>query len=455
MALKNTRDLDDSVLGDSWVVESPRSKKGPQRNNIEPASKQSKRTWNDIEQSQRSDMMMASSSSFSGPELIMPSICETSISDGSWVAPNVRSRGLGRRDANRSLESRKGSSAQGERVQMKTRALDSSVTSKKDNHSLKRPPPRPRPWRCENILRLLVNLLLTAGILHLLVLPELFYQYQSFCSVPAVIRLYPSSCAPRQTLPLASYNPSAGPTPMPSMQTRLKSILNTTLTDTEPLGLPLKNSESRLRDLYSELKTVYPGARHELELEFQGCLEAVKTASKDLDSLRLDIRSAFDSLVATDTVAEQDLETSIFGWKPKSDVAKEMRQATQTLHRRQYLDQLTSNIRSKAGSLTSTLATVDDYLESIERIVDREERQATASHQSLHRRSVRGIFRSLFSGPPKAFESSFRATSDVVLRSHQSGSELLHDAVGDYRLVAAIMEQLSEQLVAFQRLTSR
>ncbi|KAI2855268.1 hypothetical protein CBS63078_4759 [Aspergillus niger] len=150
---------------------------------------------------------------------------------------------------------------------------------------------------------------------------------------------------------------------------RLGYLLHSTLNETDPLTSTLKQSESKLRDIHTELKQAYPGSKHELDLEFTGCLQATRIAAGKFDSLRADIRSAVDSLIASG----DNIQT----------LTQDARHATQMARREQYLDQLTTRMQSKVDSLSNDLATLDDHLESIGTIVARESKQSKPS-SSIH-----------------------------------------------------------------------
>jgi hypothetical protein len=136
------------------------------------------------------------------------------------------------------------------------------------------------------------------------------------------------------------------------------SILHPTLRQTEPL----------LRNLHTDLKKAYPAAKHELDLEFAGCTQAARTATGKFASLKADLHSAMDSLLAAAT----DDGTS--GTGRSRSVAQDARLATQLARREAYLDQLTARMHSKAEALCADFATLDDHLESIQEILQREMR---------------------------------------------------------------------------------
>ncbi|KKK21329.1 hypothetical protein ARAM_004079 [Aspergillus rambellii] len=336
-----------SVLGESWVVASAPSRKERQDKDFPKTPTQKTQPSLDGGRSHGSDQsIVASTASMSGPELIMPSIYETPISEASWVAPTVRAKQSGpslRRRHDRTL---------------RTDAAASASTEFSNGR---------------NFTPGLANIILLAAIFHLLVLPELVQQYQSLCTIGTISALYPSSCIPLFPQPFSQGQgqPSTQFGTVISSQTRLVSIFNATLEEMAPLNGSLKQTDSQLRDLERQLKHAHPGTRHELDLEFDSCWQAIRVAIWKFDSLKVNLQSAVDNLIAAG-----DVKPAI---DSRASVAQDARLSTQMSRREQYLDELTTRMRSKADSLAADLATLDDHLESIEGIVARETRQSHSS----------------------------------------------------------------------------
>ncbi|KAL4893703.1 hypothetical protein BDV59DRAFT_22823 [Aspergillus ambiguus] len=272
---------------------------------------------------------MTTASSISGPELIMPSIYEAPL-EASWVSPTLKKR---RRASQPSQETPPRPSSQ-----------PAPPTS----------PLRQRP-SLEQPVRILLNILLLAAIAHLLVLPELLHQHQSLCAISPLATLYPASCTP----PFHRTPPHPPPNTVPSAQSQLASLLTSALTEMHPLAPALKHSESRLRDVQTALRArASPTPHHELDLEFAGCWDAARAATHKFDSLRADMRSAVDNLVVT---ADAD-----------ADPPDPVRHATQLRRRAQYLEQLTARMQAKADALAADLARLEDHLDSIAGVLERD-----------------------------------------------------------------------------------
>ncbi|KAH8434263.1 uncharacterized protein LDX57_011901 [Aspergillus melleus] len=443
-----------TILGDSWVVEAaatpPPNKHRHEAKQLSSApapratSDQTKKSPSSPSDTRTSDYgsesMATSVSSVSGPELIMPSIYETPVPEGSWIAPNVRSpqhtikrrhHGRERTQANPSNTSpQNDQSAQGDGELKQDQHPHNVPDSDNNKPSLLH--------RLQPTLRILLNALLLASIAHLLVLPELITQHQTFfCSIPAFPSLYPSSCLPPHFLlpnnPIQSFTTTKATSPnhpplTPEEQltlhaTRLERLFSSTLNTLTPLPPVLKQSESRLRTLQSDLRTAFRGSRHELELEFSGLWDAARAGTRKLDSLSADLRSAVDNLIATnaDTTAPPSPPRGGGAPAPADSVngggkggggghgyrheaarvnanahAKAQARAAQItsaqLSRREaYLDQLTLRMQGKADALASDLATVEDHLESIERIILREDGSSSSRPSSSLTREQKQI----------------------------------------------------------------
>jgi hypothetical protein len=184
------------------------------------------------------------------------------------------------------------------------------------------------------LVRAAINTVLIALILHLLILPELVHQATDLCQIPSIRALYADSCTTPHPPP---------PTDPTTTQTNLQSILTTTLKSLTPLNSTLKESETILTSLSTHLKTTIPAARHALDLEFSGSTLALQTAIHEYDSLRHDLNSALESLLAS----------------PSTNVALQMRR------RGEYLERLRAQIRGKAEALSARFSTLDDHLEAV------------------------------------------------------------------------------------------
>ncbi|KAL2809340.1 hypothetical protein BJX63DRAFT_365379 [Aspergillus granulosus] len=430
-----------SVLGESWVV--PPN----QPENEDVASKNSPGIPKQHRRPLReggnhgSESVTSSTSSISGPELIMPSIYETPVSEASWVAPNIRSKQTTSSNLRRRPEpSAKPIKARKTLADLPHQTAHSATTTKDQTST--------RLRLLETPIQTIINIILLAAIAHLLVLPELVQQYQNLCTFGGISTLYPSSC-------IASFSPrqnhqSSPITTVTSFQTRLESLFNTTLHEIVPLNGSLKQTESQLRTVERELKRAHPGTKHELDLEFESCWRAIRTAGWKFDSLKVDLQSAVDSLIAAGDV------------KPtghRSSIAEGARLSTQMIRREQYIEQLTARMRSKADSLAADLATLDDHLESIESIVDRETTQphilpAVQPNGPSYR--LRAFMDAIVpTGVPlpsfvrASNRESVEAKDDASEVTKLTLSQIFHEAAAHHRPVADVARNLSKQLQQF------
>ncbi|KOS39406.1 hypothetical protein ACN38_g9753 [Penicillium nordicum] len=420
------RTPDRPALGESWVVASTASlkeKEDPAKtpNARHESSKATTKTADPASESLASSS--SSSWTISGPELIMPSICETPNLEGSWVE-YVRSPK--QQDSESTRKRRKVSMSNNAKQREKDRAgakagdtdepASAETTTKQAGLVVK----SKSIFRGHAALvRKAINAVLIVIILHLLVLPEVVYQAKDLCQIPSIKTLYPNSCItfPAAYPPRSTFHPSATPPEetLATSQRQLESIFDTALETLTPLSAILKQSESMLADLESQLKSTFPDARNALDLEFTGSNQAVQTAVWEFDSLRADLRSAIDSLLATRPTTE------ISG-----TAALDTRLAIQMRRREEYLDRLRSQMRSKADSLNTRFTTLDDHLEAVDGIVAREERRSPTFHK--YRSSsddsssdrLYSVLDSLPLGPFGAYLFRGRSSEDALTESSSS-----------------------------------
>lgn len=457
---------DRSVLGESWVMASTASLKDSPENQGPESPTPQPRERNNDKKAQPSESMISSlsASSMSGPELVMPSIYEAPISEASWVAPNLRSSNQA---SNNSSKKRRKLSSGDANSQRQPQASPAHTTSGAGSSASSSPRSQgglfaratALYYNHSSLLQTAINGLLLALILHLLVLPEIIYQTQDLCQVPTIKTLYPDSCVqldtkfpPRNVFsyPNSVVSPKAT---IVAAQKNLESIFANTSQTLSPLADVVRESESMLGDLQKQLHARYPDVRNALDLEFQGSDEAVRAASWEFDSLRADLHSAIDSLVASPPAQQ---ETS-------SSIARDTRLAVQLQRRAEYLDRLRTQIGSKADSLSSRFSTLDDHLEAVGDIVVREERRVSLLHPPpstpptgaedrlqvlLQFLSTYAPFGARFWGPRSSPESSASGPSSVTggHAGPTTALALLQRAATHHRPVADSVLRLSRQL---------
>ncbi|KAG0153853.1 hypothetical protein PDIDSM_1232 [Penicillium digitatum] len=414
MSTKQPRTPDLLAQGESWVIASTASLKPNEDpiktpNALHKSSKVATKTADPASES----LTSSSSSSWatSGPELIMPSICETPTIEGSWIeyvrSPKQQSSESIRKRRKVSLPK---SAKQREQDRTYARAGDANAGSSAKTTTKQAGQVVKSKSICRGhtaLARKVINAVLIAIILHL------------------IKTLYPNSCITLpMTYPLPSAYPPSAITPeevLTTSQHQLESIFDTALETLTPLSAVLKQSESMLADLESQLKSTFPDAHNALDLEFTGSNEALQTAVWEFNSLRADLRSAIDSLLASRPASE------IFG-----TVALDTRLAIQMRRREEYLDRLRSQICSKADSLNARFITLDDHLEAVDGIVAREERRSPTFHkyrspsQDSNSNRLYSVLDSLPLGPFGALlfrgRSSGGADGNVVARMESSSS---------------------------------
>ncbi|CAG8157683.1 unnamed protein product [Penicillium nalgiovense] len=384
MSTEQPRIPDRPALGESWVIASTASlKEKEDPTKTSDSRHESSKATTKIADTTSESLASSSSSSWtiSGPELIMPSICETPDLEGSWVeyvrSPKQPGSGSMRKRRKVSMPN---SAKQREQDAAGAKPGDAKLGDADAGSSAETTTKQAGLVKSESIfgahtalVRNAINAVLIAIILHLLVLPEVVYQAKDLCHLPSIKTLYPNSCITLSTTypPRGAY-PSAIPPEetLATSQRQLESMFDTALETFTPLSAILKQSESMLADLESQLKSTFPDARNALDLEFTGSNQAIQTAVWEFDSLRADLRSAIDSLLASRPATEISGTAALY-----------TRLATQIRRREEYLDRLRAQIRSKADSLNTRFTTLDDHLEAVDGIVAREEHRSPTLHR--------------------------------------------------------------------------
>lgn len=462
MSTEQPHTPDRSVLGESWVVPSISSIKERSTEDDgaqEPASPGPDLRSDGAKIKNTSESLTSSSWSISGPELVMPSITEVSLSEASWVAPRVRDTNQSSLETMRKRQKISTEDKEPQREQRESNTVTDAGTSTPaqipGNRGLGLVARLASCCYQSSLFRTIINVVLVVVMLHLLVIPELIYQARDLCQIPVVPSLYPSSCvSPVNRSPLSSpfhyqFKPTNPEKSIVTAQTRLESVLGTTLKTLTPLSDVLKQSENMVRDLQNQLKTAFPEAKNALTLEFKGSDQAIRAAAWEFDSLRADLRSAVDSLLSSPPALQAG-----------SSVARDTRLATQLRRREQYLDRLRSQIRRKAEALGSRLTTLDDHLEAVAGIVTREQHRMRLSDSATESGTLfaftsgdnRNVFFSLldslqhftsFFFRPHSLESSMHHAPDS---KPAAMGDLLRRAAGHHRPVTDSVRHLSRQL---------
>jgi hypothetical protein len=379
-----------SVLGESWVVpDLP-----PKRTHGERVPGTVDDKGNDSESGSLAESHITSTSSGSAPELIMPSISVDMTSEGSWVVPRKQNKQVVFRK--QSMASSADSQKGGKKAEQSKGSAGPSIpiaNGIKDRlrgkiSYLARDLGRSR------VIFLLVNAMLLIPISHLLILPELLYQFPQLCQLPFASTLYPDNCVfhndTYQKVPglPANYQHAI------AAQIQLQDFLNQTVQALIPLDNPLRHGERELRQAYNTIRNTYPGVRHELDLEFEGTWAALRTSSREFDTLKSEMKSTVDNLLSqqarrrTDprvlqgkSPNEEHFWSRILSHSSQTGVEKGNLLARQLNRLEQFLDTAISRLSSRTDSFLINLATLDDHLESIQRIVRREEQRRLGSSE--------------------------------------------------------------------------
>ncbi|KAL1988831.1 hypothetical protein VTN96DRAFT_7715 [Rasamsonia emersonii] len=462
-----------SVLGESWVV--PDLPPGQTRDDGDAECVHNK--GSSEPRSYRSDgkspseSQITSTSSTSGPELIMPSISIDMTSDGSWVVPRRRSKQISPRD-------------QG----MASSASQRDQGCATDRHKTPADTPAPAASGMEFVLHkisylaqrlgqskvvwMAVNTILLIPMLHLLILPELLYQFPQLCQLPSASTLYPKTCvvhngtSPKLAGLPASYQHAV------KTRIQLQDFLNQTVQALTPLDNPLKLSDREFRQIYNTIRDTYPGARHELDLEFEGAWTALRSASRELDTLRVGLKSISDNLVSQEARRSRDAQNhpGLLQGKSSNDESfwgrflsygssqrgseKGTLLASQLSRLEQFLDTAVSRLSSETDSLLTHLATLDDHLESIQQVIMREEEREHGSSSDA-RNAIAAFLEPMWSALSERF--SFLPSNVLVSRSHDNSSNAalsgqLRRISAHHHPMASIIGKLDKELKALQKI---
>lgn len=482
MATRSVPLADSSVLGESWVVADTNPQLGQRRMTSETPRKREDevkpRRSNSQPAKPTESLASSIASSISGPELIMPSIYDDTISEASWIAPKLRHRENASKKRNKTIQHFPEASQEKpcEPKAPRVAASDPPTTPPHTSRRLSE-----QTWgmiqsiAANKFTRNIVTVFLLLSILHLLVLPELLYQYPKICSLSLFSTHYPASCAERQS---GSQVKRLSPSELRRLsqyrsvvtsQTQFENVLDATVQEISLVPSPLKKEESALRDLYSQLKTAHTGAKYELDLEFQGAWPAIRSASLQLDLLKADMVSAMDRLEEESRMTAQSLKVS----NPMQDEGQESEKGSssgllsfqvdfswplprtsersfpnQISHHVNVLQRQASLIRSRAESVLSDVAKLDEHLESIEDVLSREERASS--------NASKGNIKSLASDAThfirRVSSLLFDSTDATPAESKdKSMSSLLRQAVSHHRRVAEALRKLDSQLQMLQQ----
>lgn len=189
----------------------------------------------------------------------------------------------------------------------------------------------------------------------------------------------------------------------------------------------------------------------------------------EFDSLRADLRSAIDSLLASPPTKEST----------GTSIARDTRLAAQLRRRAEYLDRLRSQIHGKTEGLATRFGTLDDHLTAVDGIISRETRRASldslvrggtggdglGGFQSvLHSLSKYTFGTKLFGGSESGSESTWSeaAASEAAAGEAEEGEgedmpgpattlAMMRLAATHHVPVADSVEKLSRQLRDLQR----
>lgn len=429
---------------------------------------------------------LALSTTSSGPELIMPSIMfDSRTSDnGSWVIPRKRSKQSlyeSRKAPRLPKPSRSHASAHEhdayhEQQQKNKLSSNAAAADAVSNMSvsdyfaqiLNNPWGNIQPYE---FFRLLLNALLVLMVMHLLIFPELVHQAPAACQVSLVSKIYSQTCAGhnRNISEIPSY--SANFQSAVRTQNQLQIYLNQTIDEMTPVDSSLKDSDTILRGVYTDIRKEYGSARHEVELEFEGVWAASRAIARAVTNLRIDIKATVDGFRMPTHRVESVINggkggtndrtsSSIFNRlmpsrrlsesdKQEANIVAAMNQFGRLT---QELDSAIARLARKTDTLLVQLGKLDDHLQSIRNLIIREQYRLNPHHSA--------------DGDPKhQVETVWTSLSSFIHRSSKSSghtgqedepeNRILTDLerIASYHdLMADVVGKLDRELKALQRI---
>lgn len=425
----------------------------------------------DLPHPSESTATLASSVS-SGPELIMPSIMfETRTSDhGSWVIPRKRSRQslYESRKAPRIPKPRSQTSSRERQVHHALKKDEPPTTTPISDTSMRHYFAQVKDYFSEDInryqfFRLVLNSLLVLMTMHLLIFPELVHQVPIFCKVPGVSKVYSQTCTKSNNTVSGIPNLSANYQSAIRTQNQLQNYLNQTIRDMAPLDVSLKDTDTTLRGIYTDIRKEYGSARHEIELEFEGAWAASRSISRALMNLKMDMKSTVDryqgpthrleylkGAARTSRKNADSIFSRLTGRKTsKSESEEEYGVAAMNQFGRlsQELDSAIARLAHKTDTLLVHLAKIDDHLQSIEKLSVREQ-------DRLNPKTTKDLKQNLWSSLNEIIQGAKISESTNNDERKNTVLEQLGQVASYHNLMANVVGKLDRELKALQKIRS-
>lgn len=415
------------------------------------------------------------SSTSSGPELIMPSIMfESRASEqGSWVIPRKRSKQslYESRKAPRLPKARNHASASGQEqhhdqhhqqksdkppaaAQAPTTAHPVSYIAQLKNYLAT------DVQRYESF-RLILNLLLALMVMHLLIFPEVVHQAPVICRVPAISKVYSQTCERLNRSTSTTSGLTADIQSSVRTQNQLQIYLNQTIEELAPVDSSLKDSDVILRGIYTEIRKEYGSARHEIELEFEGIWAASRSITRALANLKFDIKATVDVFQKPNTYrpeygkggSRQQGSGNIFTRllsrglsEADTQEANGIAAMNQFGRLNQELDSAIARLEHKTHTLLQQLAKLDDHLQSITKLTVREKYRLNPQQQQQ----------------TDQVESVWATLSGLIHRSQLSATDTdekentvlkdLERIASNHNLIADVVGRLDKELKALRKI---
>ncbi|KAN0066880.1 hypothetical protein V8E54_015052 [Elaphomyces granulatus] len=454
-----------ALLGDSWVVPDIDTFDNQQNPNPGPPTKQNgsrSRPRRNVGMGHSSESTRTLESSIiSGPALIMPSIYD---SEASWVVPSKLSQ------SSSSNISRSDSEALPERIRKRAPKAGSTEIPISDSDVLSGPAPKnslflakisARSWgsRFKIALGIGITLLLLASIPRFTIL-RILTQLPTICLWPTVPEQH-SDSASSGTATHGLHTSLERHQRILESRSQLENTLQWAVQELTTVGSGLRRNDHSLHALYNNLHTTtYSRVKNELDLEFQGARAALRTALKELDTLKLVIKSTVDSLPndgrqtqtnPTPATEHKIVERKGLSWclswlsfHPPIQSSQPL--VSEALTHQKLLDMVAPFFGPRLNSLLRSLAALDDHLQCIQKVTYRAE---NGGNPPSPLRFLASVFKEWVS---PAFHFSIRTQSQSQANlAHEPLLDLLHDSASHNQSVNGVVLGLTKQLETLQR----
>ncbi|KAK2762240.1 hypothetical protein FQN54_001250 [Arachnomyces sp. PD_36] len=390
---------DQSTIGDSWVVDGANPTIEETTNKAAPANGSTQQS--EGRYATRSRSRATTPAVTSGPELVMPSLQASTMTDGSWIVPNPETE---TEDAaptrRRPLTSTNGNTSQAmpdlvkqdappENASEPTTATSSSEQSNTES--------RPKILQILGTYSSIISVvyyIFLLGVLRFVWIPKLIPYYPDICQHSLVWSTYPDTCLSLETAETMEVGPSFAPPSeyqyLIDSHNRLESIVNSTAKEISQAPELIRQTETELEHAYRIFESSPIDAVFELELEYESAINAIRTARQRCDSLNIKVETTVSGAPSESRRFQRilsyaaHLDESDTGFKSvaskylKALLSLNIEKSDRTVLEDQFarhdlvLDQITSFLIADSNAILKDLATINEHFQAIKDIARRE-----------------------------------------------------------------------------------